>query len=83
MPVKAGVIRAGACTNQAGRRRDLHRRRVPGSGDHRRGAVAPWRFGRTFTPGAAPRGTPIRWGRTLFCLSGVGRICFKGRSRKC
>ena len=28
--------------HQAGRRRDLHRRRVPGSGDHGRGAIAPW-----------------------------------------
>ena len=46
MPVKAGVIRARCAHHKAGRRRDLHRYRVPGSGDHCRGAVAPWRFGR-------------------------------------
>ena len=34
MPVKAGVIRAGARTTRRGAGRDLHRRSVPGSGDH-------------------------------------------------
>ena len=72
-----GHSRRGA-HHQAGRRRDLHRRRVPGSGDH---AESPSRLGGsvvTFTPGARTAWHSRPVGQTLFCLSGVGRICFKG-----
>src|SRR5262245_25689583 len=78
MPVKAGVIRAGARTT----RRD--------AAETFTGVVfqdpvitaeAPSRLGGSvvaFTPGARTAWHSHPVGQTLFCLSGVGRICFKG-----
>ena len=64
--------------HEAGCGRDLHRGRVPGSGDHRRGAVAAGRIGGYLHAGRADRVARPSGRADLFCLSGVGRICFKG-----
>ena len=78
MPVKAGVVRAGARTTRRGAAETF-------TGvvfqDPVIAAEAPSRLAGsvvTFTPGArtAWRSHPV--GQTLFCLSGVGRICFQG-----
>jgi quercetin dioxygenase-like cupin family protein len=78
MPVRAGVIRVGARTTRRGASETF-------TGvvfqDPVIAAESPSRLGGsvvTFTPGA-----PTAWhshpvGQTLFCLSGVGRICFEG-----
>ena len=78
MPVKAGVIRAGA----------RHTRR--GAAETFTGVVfqdpviiaeAPSRMGGSvvsFTPGARTAWHAHPVGQTLYCLSGIGRICFKG-----
>jgi quercetin dioxygenase-like cupin family protein len=78
MPVKAGVVRAGARTTRRG------------SAETFTGVVfqdpvitaeSPSRLGGsvvTFTPGARTAWHSHPVGQTLFCLSGVGRICFKG-----
>jgi quercetin dioxygenase-like cupin family protein len=78
MPVKAGVIRAGA--------RNTRR----GAAETFTGVVfqdpvittePPSRLGGsvvTFTPGARTAWHSHPVGQTLFCLSGTGRICFEG-----
>ena len=78
MPVKAGVIRAGARTTRQGAAETF-------TGvvfqDPVITAEAPSRLGGsvvTFTPGARTAWHAHPVGQTLFCLSGVGRICFKG-----
>src|SRR6202048_1286967 len=78
MPVKAGVIRAGARNTRRGAAETF-------TGvvfqDPVITAEAPSRLGGsvvTFTPGARTAGHSPPVGQTLFCLSGVGRICFKG-----
>jgi quercetin dioxygenase-like cupin family protein len=78
MPVKAGVIRAGARTTRRGAAETF-------TGvvfqDPVITAEAPSRLGGsvvTFTPGARTAWHFHPVGQTLFCLSGVGRICFKG-----
>jgi quercetin dioxygenase-like cupin family protein len=78
MPVKAGVIRAGARTTRRGAAETF-------TGivfqDPVITAEAPSRLGGsvvTFTPGARTAWHSHPVGQTLFCLSGVGRICFKG-----
>ena len=78
MPVKAGVIRAGARTTRRGAAETF-------TGvvfqDPVITAEAPSRMGGsvvTFTPGARTAWHAHPVGQTLFCLSGVGRICFKG-----
>ena len=78
MPVKAGVIRAGARTTRRGPAETF-------TGvvfqDPVITAEAPSRLGGsvvTFTPGARTAWHAHPVGQTLFCLSGVGRICFKG-----
>jgi hypothetical protein len=83
MPVKAGVIRAGARNTRRGAAETF-------TGvvfqDPAITAEAPSRLGGsvvTFTPGARTAWHSHPVGQTLFCLSGVGRICFKARSRKC
>ena len=77
MPVKAGVIRAGARTTRRGAAETF-------TGvvfqDPVITAEAPSRLGGsvvTFTPGARTAWHSHPVGQTLFCLSGVGRICFK------
>ena len=78
MPVKAGVIRAGARNTRRGAAETF-------TGvvfqDPVITAEAPSRLGGsvvTFTPGARTAWHSHPVGQTLFCLSGVGRICFKG-----
>ena len=78
MAVKAGVIRAGARTTRRGAAETF-------TGvvfqDPVITAEAPSRMGGsvvTFTPGARTAWHSHPVGQTLFCLSGVGRICFKG-----
>jgi quercetin dioxygenase-like cupin family protein len=78
MPVKAGVIRAGARTTRRGAAETF-------TGvvfqDPVITAESPSRLGGsvvTFTPGARTAWHSHPVGQTLFCLSGVGRICFKG-----
>jgi quercetin dioxygenase-like cupin family protein len=78
MPVKAGVIRAGARNTRRGATETF-------TGvvfqDPVITAEAPSRLGGsvvTFTPGARTAWHSHPVGQTLFCLSGVGRICFKG-----
>ena len=78
MPVKAGVIRADARTTRRGAAETF-------TGvvfqDPVITAEAPSRLGGsvvTFTPGARTAWHSHPVGQTLFCLSGVGRICFKG-----
>ncbi len=78
MAVKAGVIRAGARTTRRGAAETF-------TGvvfqDPVITAEAPSRLGGsvvTFTPGARTAWHSHPVGQTLFCLSGVGRICFKG-----
>jgi quercetin dioxygenase-like cupin family protein len=78
MPVKAGVIRAGARTTRRGAAETF-------TGvvfqDPVITAEAPSRLGGsvvTFTPGARTAWHSHPVGQTLFCLSGVGRICFMG-----
>ena len=78
MPVKAGVIRAGARTTKQGAAETF-------TGvvfqDPVIVATAPSRMGGsvvTFTPGARTAWHAHPVGQTLFCLSGVGRICFQG-----
>ena len=78
MPVKAGVIRAGS------------RQTRRGAAETFTGVVfqdpvvvaeAPSRMGGsvvTFTPGARTAWHAHPVGQTLYCLSGIGRICFKG-----
>ncbi len=78
MPVKAGVVRVG--TRQTRR----------GAAETFTGVVfqdpvlvaeAPSRMGGsvvTFTPGARTAWHSHPVGQTLYCLSGVGRICFEG-----
>src|SRR5690348_18322987 len=77
MPVKAGVIRAGARTTRRGAAETF-------TGvvfqDPVITAEAPSRLGGsvvTFTPGARTAWHTHPVGQTLYCLSGVGRICFK------
>src|SRR5580698_9894469 len=79
MPVKAGVIRAEARTTRRGAAETF-------TGivfqDPVLTAEAPSRLGGsvvTFTPGARTAWHSHPVGQTLFCLSGVGRICFKRR----
>jgi quercetin dioxygenase-like cupin family protein len=78
MPVKAGVIRATERTTRRGAAETF-------TGvvfqDPVITAHAPSRLGGsvvTFTPGARTAWHSHPVGQTLFCLSGVGRICFKG-----
>ena len=78
MPVKAVVIRAGARTTRQGAAETF-------TGvvfqDPVITAESPSRLGGsvvTFTPGARTAWHAHPVGQTLFCLSGVGRICFKG-----
>jgi quercetin dioxygenase-like cupin family protein len=78
MPVKAGVIRAAARNTRRGAAETF-------TGvvfqDPVITAEAPSRLGGsvvTFTPGARTAWHSHPVGQTLFCLSGVGRICFKG-----
>src|SRR6266851_8992044 len=78
MPVKAGVIPAGARTTRRGAAETF-------TGvvfqDPVITAESPSRLGGsvvTFTPGARTAWHSHPVGQTLFCLSGVGRICFKG-----
>jgi quercetin dioxygenase-like cupin family protein len=78
MPVKAGVIRAGARNTRRGAAETF-------TGvvfqDPVITAESPSRLGGsvvTFTPGARTAWHSHPVGQTLFCLSGVGRICFKG-----
>ena len=78
MPVKAGVVRAAERTTKAGRRRDLYRNRVSGPGHHRELAVAAGRLGRHLHAGARTAWHAHPVGQTLYCLTGVGRICFEG-----
>jgi quercetin dioxygenase-like cupin family protein len=78
MPVKAGVVRAGS------------RQTRRGAAETFTGVVfqdpvvvaeAPSRMGGsvvTFTPGARTAWHSHPVGQTLYCLSGIGRICFKG-----
>src|SRR5438094_105084 len=78
MPVKAGVVRAGERTTKQG------------SPDTFTGTVfqdpvitanSPSRLGGsvvTFTPGARTAWHAHPVGQTLYCLTGVGRICFQG-----
>src|SRR3954453_9614282 len=78
MPVKAGVIRAA------------ERQTRRGAGETFTGVVfqdpvltanAPSRMGGsvvTFTPGARTAWHAHPVGQTLYCLSGVGRICVEG-----
>src|SRR4029078_7832894 len=78
MPVKAGVVRAGSRTTRRG------------AAETFTGVVfqdpvvvteAPSRMGGsvvTFTPGARTAWHAHPVGQTLYCLSGVGRICFAG-----
>ena len=78
MPVKAGVIRAGS------------RQTRRGAAETFTGVVfqdpvvvaeAPSRMGGSvvsFTPGARTAWHSHPVGQTLYCLSGIGRICFKG-----
>ena len=79
MPVKAGVVRAGERTTKQG------------SPDTFTGTVfqdpvitanSPSRLGGsvvTFTPGARTAWHAHPVGQTLYCLTGVGRICFQGQ----
>jgi len=78
MPVKAGVVRAGARNTRRGAAETF-------TGvvfqDPVITAESPSRLGGsvvTFTPGARTAWHSHPVGQTLFCLSGVGRICFKG-----
>ena len=78
MPVKAGVIRAAERTTRRGAAETF-------TGvvfqDPVITAHPPSRLGGsvvTFTPGARTAWHSHPVGQTLFCLSGVGRICFKG-----
>ncbi len=78
MPVKAGVIRAAERTTRRGAAATF-------TGvvfqDPVITAETPSRLGGsvvTFTPGAQTAWHSHPVGQTLFCLSGVGRICFKG-----
>jgi quercetin dioxygenase-like cupin family protein len=78
MPVKAGVVRAGARPTRRGAAETF-------TGvvfqDPVITAEAPSRLGGsvvTFTPGARTAWHSHPVGQTLFCLSGVGRICFRG-----
>lgn len=77
MPVEAEVIRAGARNTRRGAAETF-------TGvvfqDPVITAEAPSRLGGsvvTFTPGARTAWHSHPVGQTLFCLSGVGRICFK------
>jgi quercetin dioxygenase-like cupin family protein len=78
MPVKAGVIRAEARTTRRGAAETF-------TGvvfqDPVLTAESPSRLGGsvvTFTPGARTAWHSHPVGQTLYCLSGVGRICFAG-----
>ena len=78
MPVKAGVIPAGARATRRGAAETF-------TGvvfqDPVITAEPPSRLGGsvvTFTPGARTTWHSHPVGQTLFCLSGVGRICFQG-----
>src|SRR5437763_446560 len=78
MPVKAGVIRAGERTTKRGAAETF-------TGvvfqDPVITANSPSRLGGsvvTFTPGARTAWHAHPVGQTLYCLSGVGRICFQG-----
>jgi quercetin dioxygenase-like cupin family protein len=78
MPVKAGVVRAGERTTKRGAAETF-------TGvvfqDPVITANAPSRMGGsvvTFTPGARTAWHAHPVGQTLFCLSGIGRICFQG-----
>jgi quercetin dioxygenase-like cupin family protein len=78
MPVRAGVIRVGARTTRRGAPETF-------TGvvfqDPVIAAESPSRLGGsvvTFTPGARTAWHSHPVGQTLFCLSGVGRICFEG-----
>jgi quercetin dioxygenase-like cupin family protein len=78
MPVKAGVVRAGERTTKRGAAETF-------TGvvfqDPVITANAPSRLGGsvvTFTPGARTAWHAHPVGQTLYCLSGVGRICFQG-----
>src|ERR1700753_3102178 len=78
MPVKAGGIRAGARNTRRGAAETF-------TGvvfqDPVITAEAPSRMGGsvvTYTPGARTAWHTHPVGQTLYCLSGVGRICFEG-----
>jgi quercetin dioxygenase-like cupin family protein len=78
MPVKAGVIRAGARQTRRGAPETF-------TGvvfqDPVVVAEPPSRMGGgvvTFTPGARTAWHSHPVGQTLYCLSGIGRICFEG-----
>src|SRR5258707_12844376 len=78
MPVKAGVIRAGSRNTRRGAAETF-------TGvvfqDPVVVAEAPSRMGGsviTFTPGARTAWHSHPVGQTLYCLSGIGRICFEG-----
>ena len=78
MPVKAGVVRAGSRNTRRGAAETF-------TGvvfqDPVVVAEAPSRMGGsvvTFTPGARTAWHAHPVGQTLYCLSGIGRICFEG-----
>jgi len=79
MPVKAGVVRAGSRNTRRGAAETF-------TGvvfqDPVVVAEAPSRMGGsvvTFTPGARTAWHAHPVGQTLYCLSGIGRICFEGQ----
>ena len=78
MPVKAGVIEPGRAPPAAAppRPSPASCSRIRSSPPRRRRAWA----GRSssFTPGARTAWHSHPVGQTLFCLSGIGRICFEG-----
>src|SRR5258708_23257179 len=80
MPVKAGVVRAGSRVTKQGAAATF-------TGVVFQDPVvvteAPSRMGGsvvTFTPGARTAWHAHPVGQTLYCLSGVGRICFEGEA---
>ena len=78
MPVKAGVIRAAERQTRRGAAETFTGTVFQ---DPVLTANAPSRMGGsvvTFTPGARTAWHAHPVGQTLYCLSGVGRICFAG-----
>ena len=78
MPVKAGVVRAGERQTRRGAAETFTGVVFQDPVDRRQGAVAHGRLGRDVTPGARTAWHAHPVGQTLYCLSGVGRICFEG-----